>query len=171
MIWIVQGSDPGQLQLLNSKFFHKQRRTRYTFNIPYKPLSLLLQHEWNLGTKGCLFYPVQLYLSSESPTLFHVRGCKHRNTSGSPTSKANLAVASCLSSSCRKRLKFKITSTGLNCMFPWEAMIGFIHGLKSSHEKKEWFRPILQIIKVKLFLHVSPYRKSYRRHRHRQRQH
>jgi hypothetical protein len=75
-------------------------------NVQHKPASLLLQYVWNLGTAGCFFYPAQLCLPSESPTLFHGQGCKHRNTDGWPTSKANLDVVPAPSSSCGKILIF-----------------------------------------------------------------
>jgi hypothetical protein len=93
--------------------------------------------------------------------LFHGQECKHRNTSGSPTSKANLDVASCLSSSWRKRLKcntelkirMHVPMRSNNWVYPW------------FEGEKARFCPILQIIKVKQFLHVNPDRKNYGRHR------
>jgi len=79
---------------------------RYPCNVQYKPPSLLLQYEWNLETAGCLFYQTQLCLSSESPTLFHGPGCKHRNTGGSLTGTANLDGAPAPSSNCGKILQW-----------------------------------------------------------------
>ena len=78
---------------------------RYACNIQYKPLSLLLQYEWNLGTAVRLFYLTQLCLSSESPTSFHGPGCKHRNTGGSLTGTANLDVVPAPSSNWGKILQ------------------------------------------------------------------